>query len=190
MTATDDGRSEGCFRWCPITHAPKSNPTEEHAWIVRRTDQLLAEEIDTGIPVERLARVLAVPISVVKERADRHRRRQKVGVVVNISERCTLVLHRMLAGHLDAAALAAWTPRILANLDRLGARVHGRPHEANLARWREIVTAGDVEAMRMVLTAESRDGIEMREVSPMSGIIDQDERAAALRSVATEGQGA
>ena len=42
----------------------------------------------------------------------------------------------------------------------------------------------------MVLTAESRDGIEMREVSPMSGIIDQDERAAALRSVATEGQGA
>lgn len=150
---------------------------------MRRTDQLLAEEIDAGIPVERLARVLAVPISVVQERADRHRRQQQTGVVVNISVRRTLVLHRVLAERLDAAALVSWTPRILANLDRLETGVQGRPHVQNLARWRRLVEAGDVEGIRTVLVSMEVDGIEMREVSPMAGLLTGAERLAALDSI-------
>ncbi|MUN62878.1 hypothetical protein GMA12_06940 [Kocuria sediminis] len=178
-----DGHIESRFYWRSIKRAPKSNPAEEVAWIVRRTDQLLAEEIDAGIPIERLARVLAVPTSVVQERADRHRRQQKTGGVVNISERRTLVLHRVLAERLDAAALASWTPRILANLDRLKTGVQGRPHVQNLTRWRRLVEAGDVDGIRAVLLSVEVDGIEMREVSPMGGILSEAERMAALNSI-------
>lgn len=178
-----EGHIEGRFYWCPTKRAPKSDPAEEVAWIVRRTDQLMAEEIDAGVPIERLARVLAVPISVVQERTDRHRRQQKTGGVVNISERRTLVLHRVLAERLDAAALASWTPRILANLDRLETGVQGRPHVQNLARWRCLVEAGDVKGIRAVLVSVEVDGIEMREVSPMAGILPETERLTALNSI-------
>ena len=180
---SDDGHIENRFRRGPVNRTPKSNPAQEYAWIVRRTDQLLAEEIDAGIPVERLARVLAVPISVVQERADRHRRQQQTGVVVNISVRRTLALQRVLAERLDAAALFSWTPRILANLDRLETGVQGRPHVQNLARWRRLVEAGDVEGIRTVLVLMEVDGIEMREVSPMAGLLTEAERLAALDSI-------
>ncbi len=180
----DNGHiGHGGFRWRPVERAPKSSPAEEHAWIVRRTDQLLAEQIDAGIPVERLARVLAVPISVVQERADRHRRQQQTGRVVNISERRTLVLHRVLAERLNAATLTAWAPRILANLDRLETGVQGRPHMQNLARWRRLVEAGDVEGIRAVLVSKEVDGIDMREVSPMAGLLTEAERLTALNSI-------
>lgn len=179
----DNGHPEDRLRLRPIKRAPKSNPAEEVAWIVRRTDQLLAEEIDAGIPIERLTRVLAVSISVVQERADRHRRQQKTGGVVNLSERRTLVLHRVLAERLDAATLASWTPRILANLDRLETGVQGRPHVQNLARWRRLVEAGHVEGIRAVLVSVEVNGIEMREVSPMAGILTEAERLAALNSI-------
>jgi hypothetical protein len=178
-----DGHIEGRFYWRPTKCAPKSNPAEEVAWIVRRTDQLLAEEIDAGIPTERLARVLAMPISVVKERADRHRRHQKTGGVVNISEQRTLVLHGVLAERLDAAALASWTPRILAHLDRLETGVQGRPHVQNLARWRCLVEAGDVEGIRAVLVSKEADEMAMREVSRMAGILPETERLATLHSI-------
>lgn len=54
-----------------------STLAEEHTWIVGRTDQLPAEEMDAGIPLARLARVLAMPIPMVQGRAERHRRPQK-----------------------------------------------------------------------------------------------------------------
>lgn len=100
---------------------------------------------------------------------------------MNISEQRTLALHRALARHLDAEALTVWTPQILANIDRLRGSVQGRPHEQNLKRWQELVKAGAVNALRTILTGEDRDCIEMREVSPLSGLIDQDERNEALR---------
>lgn len=64
---SDDGHIKDRFSWGPVSRTPKLNPAQEYAWIVRRTVQLLAEEIDAGIPVDRLARVLAVPMSVVQE---------------------------------------------------------------------------------------------------------------------------
>ncbi|PBB08254.1 hypothetical protein CKW39_10665 [Kocuria sp. WRN011] len=102
---------------------------------------------------------------------------------MNLSERRTLVLHRVLAERLDAATLASWTPRILANLDRLETGVQGRPHVQNLARWRRLVEAGHVEGIRAVLVSVEVNGIEMREVSPMAGILTEAERLAALNSI-------
>lgn len=160
---SDDGHIEYRFSRGPLNRTPMSNPAQEYAWIVLRTDQLLAEEIDAGIPVERLARVLAVPMSVVQERADRHRHRQQTRGVVNISERRTLAFHRVLAERLDVAALGSWTPRILANLDRLETRVMGRPHVQNLARWRCLVEAGDVKGIRAVLVSPEADAMRCRQ---------------------------
>lgn len=74
-------------------------------------------------------------------------------------------------------------PRILANLDRLETEVQGRPHIQNLARWRRLVEAGDVEGIRTVLVSMEVDGIEMREVFPMAGLLTEAERLAALDSI-------
>ena len=67
------------------------------------------------------------------------------------------------------------------NLDRLRGRVTGQPHSRNLDRWESLVARGDVLGLHRILTGLDRDSIEMREVSPMSGLLPQDERQAAFR---------
>jgi len=67
------------------------------------------------------------------------------------------------------------------NLGRLRGSVTGQPHTRNLDRWQLLVGQGDVLGLHRVLTGLDRDSIEMREVSPMGGLLPQDERQAALR---------
>ena len=102
---------------------------------------------------------------------------------MNIPVRRTLALNQCLAQRLDAAALATWTPRIPANLDRLRTGVRGHPHTENLTRWRHPVEVGDVEGVRALLLSTEEDKIQMREVSPMSGVFTEAERLAALNSL-------
>jgi hypothetical protein len=59
--------------------------------------------------------------------------------------------------------------------------VTGQPHSRNLDRWQSLVRDVDVPGLHRVLTGLDRDSIEMREVSPMGGLLPQDERQAALR---------
>lgn len=66
------------------------------------------------------------------------------------------------------------------NLERLRDHVTGQPHLRNLDRWTTLVAGGDVLGLHRVLTGLDRDSIEMREVSPMGGILTQDERSRAL----------
>lgn len=66
------------------------------------------------------------------------------------------------------------------NLDRLRGRATGQPHRHNLERWTALVQSGDVLGIQRVLTGLDRDSIEMREVSPMSGLLSRDERADVL----------
>jgi transcriptional regulator with XRE-family HTH domain len=72
-------------------------------------------------------------------------------------------------------------PFIERNLGRLRGSVTGQPHSRNLDRWESLVRDGDVLGLHRVLTGLDRDSIEMREVSPMGGLLPQDERQAALR---------
>lgn len=65
------------------------------------------------------------------------------------------------------------------NLDRLSGRVAGQPHERNLDRWRQLVDRGDLPGLHRVLTG--RDSIEMREVSPMSGLLADERRRDVLK---------
>jgi transcriptional regulator with XRE-family HTH domain len=96
------------------------------------------------------------------------------------SERRSWQLHRRISTHLNRQSFQEWRPTIERNLDRLGERVTGQPHERNLERWRDLVDRGDVPGLHRVLTGLDRGSIEMREVSPMSGLLSQEERSEVL----------
>jgi len=96
------------------------------------------------------------------------------------SERRSWRLHRQLSSHLTPSSLQEWRPVIRRNLERLGDRVTGQPHRRNLESWTALVEGGDVLGLHRVLTGLDRNSIEMREVSPMSGLLSQDERSRVL----------
>ncbi|SDJ09246.1 Helix-turn-helix [Frankineae bacterium MT45] len=89
-------------------------------------------------------------------------------------------LHRRLSTHLTPETLEQWRPTIQRNLRRLCRGVQGQPHMRNLDRWQRLIDERDVGALRRVLTGVDVDAVEMREVSPMSGLMSQDERSEVL----------
>lgn len=99
------------------------------------------------------------------------------------SEERSWRLHRQIARRLTAEGLRAWQPVIARNVQSLQSGVTGEPHTTNVARWRELITRADLPNLHRVLTGLDRDSIEMREVSPMSGVLTDDDRAQALEEV-------
>lgn len=99
------------------------------------------------------------------------------------SERRSWQLHRGLSTLLDRDSFSQWRPRIKRNLDRLRDGVTGQPHERSLQRWRELVDRSDLPGIHRVLTGLDRDSIEMREVSPMSGLLPDKLRREILQLV-------
>ena len=96
------------------------------------------------------------------------------------SERRSWRLHRALSRQLDERTLGQWRPTIRKNLTRLRDAVQGQPHERNLLRWGTLVSTDDLGGLHRVLTGLDRDSIEMREVSPMSGLLSEHDRTDAL----------
>ena len=90
-------------------------------------------------------------------------------------------LHRQLSKHLTSESLDGWHPTVLDNLDRLRVNVRGQPHLGNLDRWQHLIDERDLPGLHRVMTGLDTDSIEMREVSPMGGLLPQTERAEALR---------
>jgi transcriptional regulator with XRE-family HTH domain len=90
-------------------------------------------------------------------------------------------LHRQLSMHLTPETLDEWRPTMLRNLDRLCGSVRGQPHLRNVDRWRRLIDDGDVPRLRHVMTGLDTDSVQMREVSPMGGLLPQEERAEVLR---------
>jgi transcriptional regulator with XRE-family HTH domain len=89
-------------------------------------------------------------------------------------------LHRRLSSHLTSATLNEWRPSVLRNLSRLREGTRGQPHLRNLDRWRRLIDDGDVSGLHRVMTGLDTDSIEMREVSPMRGLLSQQERSEIL----------
>lgn len=106
--------------------------------------------------------------------------RRPVRSTLRRSEERSWRLHRRLSSMLTPQEFERWRPVMLRNLKRLGGTVQGEPHERNLRRWRRLIDDGDLTGIRRVLTGLERDSIEMREVSPMSGLLSQDERSKVL----------
>ncbi len=96
------------------------------------------------------------------------------------SERRSWQLHRRVSSLLNLDTIKEWRPRIERNVDRLSGQVTGQPHERNLRRWRALLEKGDLPGLHRVLTGLDRDSIEMREVSPMGGLLTQEQRSQAM----------
>jgi hypothetical protein len=83
--------------------------------------------------------------------------------------------------HLTQTSLAIWRPTIERNLGRLRGDVRGEPHLRNLDRWQLLIDREDTAKLHRVLTGLNRDSIEMREVSPLGGLLSSNERSEALK---------
>jgi transcriptional regulator with XRE-family HTH domain len=89
-------------------------------------------------------------------------------------------LHRRLAMHLTPETLNQWRPIMLRNLHRLRDDVRGQPHLRNLDRWQRLIQDGDLSSLRRVMTGLDPDAVQMREVSPMRGLLSQQARSEVL----------
>ena len=59
----------------------------------------------------------------------------------------------------------------------------GEPHLGNLDRWCELLSSDDVGGIRRVMTGLDTDSVQMREVSPLGGLLSEDERQRVLMEV-------
>lgn len=98
------------------------------------------------------------------------------------AEKRSWVLHRSLAERLEPEEIELWVPTIEQNLTRLDEGVRGEPHRSNLRRWRALVKERDINGIKRVMTGLDRNAIEMREVSPMGGLLPDKERRELLKA--------
>jgi hypothetical protein len=106
--------------------------------------------------------------------------RRPVPPSLNRSERRSWKLHREISRHLDESWLEQWNPVIRENLERLTSQVRGEPHKGNSGLWDQLIIERNLREIRRVLTGLDRQSIEMREVSPFSGVLSEDERHRTL----------
>jgi transcriptional regulator with XRE-family HTH domain len=109
--------------------------------------------------------------------------RRPVAPGLTRSEMRSWSLNRAVSGRLTPASLDRWRPTIERNLRRLRAGVAGEPHQSNVERWASLVERGDTNGLHRVLTGLDRDSVQMREVSPMSGLLSEQERTEVLAAV-------
>lgn len=145
----------------------------------------------SGVRQPSISQMLSGKIEMSDEQLDRllscmgHRlevERQPVVPRLTRSERRSWQLHRQLSTQLNRPRLDNWRPTLDRNLTRLRRGVRGQPHERNLERWESLIKRGDVPGLHRVLTGLDRGSIEMREVSPLSGLLSSEERRKVLES--------
>jgi transcriptional regulator with XRE-family HTH domain len=107
--------------------------------------------------------------------------RQPVRQELGRSPKRSWELHRRLSSHLTPETFSEWRPIMLRNLIRLCKDTRGQPHLRNLDRWQHLIQDGDLPGLHRVMTGLDTDSVEMREVSPMRGLLSQQERAEVLR---------
>jgi transcriptional regulator with XRE-family HTH domain len=146
----------------------------------------------SGVRQPSISQFLSDKVSLSDEQLDRllscmgyrlEISRQPVTPELTRSERRSWKLHRELARHLTRPTLTQWQPTIEHNLKRLRTGVTGEPHRRNLDRWESLLKHGDIPGLHRVLTGLSHDCIEMREVSPMGGLLPEEERMRVLCTV-------
>lgn len=106
--------------------------------------------------------------------------RRPVRVELDRSHMRSWRLHRQLSSHLNRDVLDRWAPTIRQNVARLRQATQGEPHVSNLDRWESMVEQRDVPAIRRAMTGLDTDSVQMREVSPLGGLLPQSERSKVL----------
>lgn len=100
------------------------------------------------------------------------------------TKRRSWLLHRQISHKLGITGIddSGWE-RMQHNLDRVRSNTQGYVHERNLDRWQRIINSRNLRTLHRVLVDTSTDGIEMREVSPMTGFLTEDERLGVLAGI-------
>lgn len=111
--------------------------------------------------------------------------RTPVRLQMNRTDRRRWLLHRELVVGLSKQTWPVWHDQLSLNLERLRHSVSGQPHERNLERWQRLIEDQDLNGLRRVMLDPTRDGVEMREVSPMSGLLPEEDRLRVLAMVRT-----
>jgi transcriptional regulator with XRE-family HTH domain len=144
----------------------------------------------SGVHQPSISQTLSGRIDVSDEQLDRllscmgyrlEVTRRAVPPELTRSERRSWQLHRQLSQHLERSTLEQWRSTIQRNLTRRREGVQGQPHERNLKRWETLIDSGDVRGLHRVLTGLDRDSIEMREVSPLGGLLSAEDRIEAMQ---------
>lgn len=100
------------------------------------------------------------------------------------TKRRSWLLHRQISRKLSVTGIddADWA-RMQRNLERVRSNTQGPVHERNLDRWQCIIGSGSLRDLQRALVDTSVDGIGMREVSPMTGFLTEDERLGILAGI-------
>ena len=100
------------------------------------------------------------------------------------TKRRSWLLHREISHKLGVSGIdeSGWD-RMQRNLERVRSNTQGAVHERNLDRWQRIIDSRSLRNLQRVLVDTSTDGIEMREVSPMSGFLTEDERLGVVAGI-------
>ena len=146
----------------------------------------------SGVKQPSLSQMMHKRIDLSDEMLDRllscmgHRlevTRRSVRVELDRSSERRWRLHERLALELSPESWQVWRPVAVENLHRFRGSTRGQPHLRNLDRWAALVAADDLRAIRQVMTSISIDSIQMREVSPLGGILAESKRQEVLSAV-------
>ena len=137
--------------------------------------QFLSGRVDlTDDMLDRLLSGMGYRLEVIRRPVKRELHR---------SEERSWRLHRQVSSHLNSSTFEDWRPIMLRNLTRLRIGVRGQPHLRNLDRWQQLIDDRDLSGLHRVLTGLDLDSTEMREVSPMGGLLSEQERSEILALV-------
>jgi hypothetical protein len=159
-------------RFANTSHRPALNraPTT-HGWAGFRTATTQSELSRlSGVRQPSISQFLSEKVDLSDEQLDR------------MLERRSWKLHRQLARYLTRSTLTEWQPTIHRNLHRLRTGVTGQPHMRNLDHWQSLLESDDVPGLHRLITGLDRDSIEMREVSPIGGLLPEGERTQILQA--------
>lgn len=94
------------------------------------------------------------------------------------------LLHRRISHKLGTTGIdsSGWE-LMQRNLDRVRQNTQGYVHERNLDRWQRITDDQSIRELHRVLVDTSDVGIGMREVSPMTGFLTEDERLGVIAEI-------
>lgn len=137
--------------------------------------QFLSHKIDfSDEHLDRLLSCMGFQLEVI---------RRPVAPDLTRSERRSWMLHRRLSSHLTRRTFELWRPRLIKNLARVRDGVQGLVHQGNLDRWSDLIISGDIVGLHTAMTGLDRRSIEMREVSPFSGLLSNEERLEVLHEL-------
>ena len=94
------------------------------------------------------------------------------------------LLHEAILDKIDREHLSINTDRVRARLQTDREHVHGNMLHTCLNRWERIIADNDIEAVRAISVSDTEADREMRNMSPLSVLLDESERLQVLNLLA------